>query len=39
MGHEYMEFKNTNVAIQSYRKAVEVNKRDYKAWYGLGQAY
>lgn len=39
MGHEFMELKNTNAAIQSYRKAVEVNKRDYRAWYGLGQAY
>ena len=63
MGHEYMELKNTNAAIQSYRHAIgknaffqnqkaphkikasfailfsEVNKRDYRAWYGLGQTY
>lgn len=34
-----MELKNTNAAIQSYRQAVEVNRRDFRAWYGLGQAY
>ncbi|KAK2155810.1 hypothetical protein LSH36_230g00037 [Paralvinella palmiformis] len=39
MGHEYMELKNTNAAIQSYRTATEVNPRDYRAWYGLGQTY
>ena len=39
MGHEYMEMKNTNAAIQSYRQAIEVNRRDYRAWYGLGQTY
>ncbi|KAK8728151.1 hypothetical protein OTU49_009140 [Cherax quadricarinatus] len=39
MGHEYMEMKNTNAAIQCYRQAIEVNRRDYRAWYGLGQTY
>lgn len=39
MGHEFMELKNTNAAIQSYRQAVDVNRRDFRAWYGLGQAY
>jgi len=39
MGHEYMEMKNTHAAIQSYRQAIEVNRRDYRAWYGLGQTY
>lgn len=61
MGHEFMEMKNTNAAIQSYRQAVgmykklkkqinsnllefffnflDVNRRDFRAWYGLGQAY
>ena len=34
-----MEMKNTNAAIQSYRQAIEVNRRDYRAWYGLGQTY
>lgn len=57
MGHEFMEMKNSNAAIQSYRHAigvnnnyyvlfwdiyifvVEINSRDYRAWYGLGQTY
>lgn len=39
MGHEFMELKNTNAAIHSYRQAVRVNRRDFRAWYGLGQAY
>ncbi|MEE6479946.1 hypothetical protein FKM82_012415 [Ascaphus truei] len=34
-----MEMKNTSAAIQAYRHAIEVNKRDYRAWYGLGQTY
>ena len=39
LGHEYVELKNTNAAIESYRRATEVNARDYRAWYGLGQTY
>ena len=39
MGHEYVEMKNTHAAIESYRRAVEVNRKDYRAWYGLGQTY
>ncbi|OWP05265.1 anaphase-promoting complex subunit [Marssonina coronariae] len=39
MGHEYVELKNTHAAIESYRRAVDVNRRDYRAWYGLGQTY
>lgn len=39
MGHEYIELKNTHAAIESYRRAVDVNRRDYRAWYGLGQTY
>ncbi|KAJ1913383.1 anaphase-promoting complex component apc8 [Mycoemilia scoparia] len=39
MGHEYMEMKNTSAAIQAYRRAIEVDERDYRAWYGLGQTY
>ncbi|KAI5289874.1 Anaphase-promoting complex subunit 23 [Ascosphaera aggregata] len=31
--------KNTHAAIESYRRAVDVNQKDYRAWYGLGQAY
>jgi anaphase-promoting complex subunit 8 len=39
MGHEYVELKNTHAAIESYRRAADVNRRDYRAWYGLGQTY
>ena len=39
MGHEFVELKNTAAAIESYRNAVDVNSRDYRAWYGLGQTY
>ncbi|KAJ7901899.1 hypothetical protein B0H14DRAFT_2669035 [Mycena olivaceomarginata] len=39
MGHEYVEMKNSHAAIESYRRAVDVNRKDYRAWYGLGQAY
>lgn len=51
MGHEYLEMKNTNAAIPAYRKAVDINPRDYRsfchvclsdndrAWYALGQSY
>jgi len=31
--------KNTGAAIESYRRGVDVNPRDYRAWYGLGQTY
>lgn len=24
---------------EAYRSAVEINQKDYRAWYGLGQAY
>jgi anaphase-promoting complex subunit 8 len=39
MGHEYLEMKNTNAAIESYRTAVDIDSKDFRAWYGLGQAY
>ncbi len=39
MGHEYLEMKNTNAAIESYRTAVDIDQKDFRAWYGLGQAY
>jgi len=31
--------KNSHAAIEAYRRAVDVNRKDYRAWYGLGQAY
>lgn len=39
MGHEYVELKNTHAAIESYRRAIDINRKDYRAWYGLGQTY
>lgn len=36
MGHEYLELKNTNAAIESYRTAVDIDNSDFRAWYGLG---
>jgi anaphase-promoting complex subunit 8 len=39
IGHEHLEIKDHNSAIESYRKAIAGNKNDYRAWYGLGQAY
>jgi anaphase-promoting complex subunit 8 len=39
MGHEYLEMKNTNAAIESYRTAVDIDSKDFRAWYGLGQSY
>jgi anaphase-promoting complex subunit 8 len=39
MGHEYVEMKNTHAALESYRRAVDVNRKDYRAWHGLGLTY
>ncbi len=39
MGHEYVELRNTSAAVQCYRRAVDESAGDYRAWYGLGQAY
>jgi len=39
MSHEYLEMKNTSAAIESYRTAVDTDPADFRAWYGLGQAY
>ena len=50
LGHEYLELKNTHAAVEAYRRAVgtsaffdfldvDLNRTDYRAWYGLGQVY
>lgn len=39
MGHEYLEMKNTSKAIECYRTAVDIDTKDFRAWYGLGQTY
>ena len=33
VGHEYVELKNRAAAIEAYRMAVDINPRDYRAWY------
>ncbi|KAK6163820.1 hypothetical protein DH2020_000684 [Rehmannia glutinosa] len=32
MGHEYVEMKNTSAAVDAYRRAVDINPCDYRAW-------
>ena len=43
MGHEYVELRNAAAAVHCYREAVKFqpgyHSSDYRAWYGLGQAY
>jgi Tfp pilus assembly protein PilF len=39
LGHEYLKLQNTHAAIDSYRHAVDLNNKDYRAFVGLGQAY
>lgn len=36
IGHEYLEMKNYEKALQAYRFAISINKRDCRAWLGLG---
>lgn len=38
MGHELVEMKNSHEAMDAYRRAISLNRRDYRAWYGLAQA-
>lgn len=33
MGHEYVELKNTAAAVDAYRHAVDINAKDYRAWF------
>lgn len=39
MGHEYLEMQNVTKAIESYRTAIELDPKDYRAWYGLAETY
>lgn len=32
-------YRASGMLAEAYRKAVELNPRDYRAWYGLGQTY
>jgi len=31
--------KNHAAAINAYREALDLNRRDHRAWYGLGETY
>ena len=33
MGHEYVEMRNTAAAVEAYRRALDINPRDYRAWH------
>lgn len=39
IGHEYLEMKSFDKALQAYRYAISINKRDCRAWLGLGNTY
>lgn len=39
IGHEYSEMKCFDKALQAYRFAISINKRDCRAWLGLGNTY
>lgn len=39
IGHEYLEVKSIEKALQAYRSAIYINKRDHRAWLGLGNTY
>lgn len=36
LGHEYVESCLPKQALECYRKAVEIDESDFRAWYGLG---
>jgi anaphase-promoting complex subunit 8 len=38
-GHEHVELKQTGLAVHAYRRSLASQEREYRAWYGLGQAY
>lgn len=39
IGHEYLEMKSMDKASQAYRYAISINKRDCRAWLGLGNTF
>lgn len=39
LGHEYLEVKNLAASVRAYREATEVDEGEYRAWFGLAQAY
>ncbi|KAF1742180.1 hypothetical protein MXB_3101 [Myxobolus squamalis] len=39
LGHEFIELKNIPSAMASYKRAIELDPLEYRAWFGLGQVY
>ncbi|XP_055357437.1 cell division cycle protein 23 homolog, partial [Paramacrobiotus metropolitanus] len=39
LGHEYLELKNQPRAVACLQRAVQVDPRDYRAWFGLGKVH
>ncbi|KAL0577901.1 Anaphase-promoting complex subunit 8 [Marasmius crinis-equi] len=39
LGFEFMEIANPPAAIEAFRRAVDISKKDYRPWYGMAQAY
>lgn len=39
IGHEYLEMKSIDKAMQAYRFSISINKRDCRAWLGLGNTF
>uniref|UniRef100_A0A0N5A1C2 TPR_REGION domain-containing protein n=1 Tax=Parastrongyloides trichosuri TaxID=131310 RepID=A0A0N5A1C2_PARTI len=39
LGHEMMTQRNQSGALAVYRKAIEIDNKNYKTWYGLGQLH
>ncbi|KAF7683953.1 Anaphase-promoting complex subunit 8 [Astathelohania contejeani] len=39
IGHEYVDLKNINGAIQAYNRSIRYNQSDYRAWFGMAQVY
>lgn len=39
IGHEYLEMKSIDKASQAYHNAISINKKDCRAWLGLGNTF
>uniref|UniRef100_A0AC35U4U9 TPR_REGION domain-containing protein n=1 Tax=Rhabditophanes sp. KR3021 TaxID=114890 RepID=A0AC35U4U9_9BILA len=39
LGHELMEQRNHQTALEIYRKAIDLDPNNYRTWYSLGQLY
>ncbi len=39
LGHEYVAIEELDKALTCFRNAVRLDKREFKAWYGIGLTY